>query len=172
MGLSVEVGDRVRWSLISVNTDSSVSSASVEWKGNPVSDETGNFKHTVTLSCPGLAAVDMVPRETGQWLLGSPYDDMKAAGMIGLYTVLPASTSGEEVSSLGRGTLYAILVAIIVVSVAGVAIMSFYMIKSALDMPLLRGDLSPILIDSTHHSSSEVLAKSSSSNDKGRSVEM
>lgn len=161
LGLKVSMGSRVRWSIIDVDAASSSSSDSVMWEHNTVADSTGHFDNSVTMSSPGYAAVDMNPQEVGQWILSSGSETRRSQGMIATYMVEPTTSSGkgssstDSSSSLGRGTVFGLFVAIVVIGVISVAVMSLYMVKSALNLPVLRGDLDLILPDSSYHMSQE-----------------
>jgi hypothetical protein len=155
LGLAVSMGSRVRWSIIDVDADSAVSSESVMWEYNNVADSSGRFGNSVTMSSPGYVAVDMNPQQVGEWVLSSGSETSKAAGMVALYMVQPASSSSSKSdsssASLGRGTVFGVFVAIVVAGVAAVLVMSLFMFKSALNLPILKGDMDPILPDSSHH---------------------
>mmetsp|Transcript_2577 Transcript_2577/g.3912 ORF Transcript_2577/g.3912 Transcript_2577/m.3912 type:complete len:453 (+) Transcript_2577:72-1430(+) len=169
MGLTFPAQSRVRWHILSASDDSYVQTERVEWTNNPVTDSTGHYSDYVAFSSPGYATVDMIPESIGIWPLVSGHQSHRMAGMSALFEVSEPedganySDNGEE-GALGSGTVYAVFLSIIVISVVAVLVMVLFAFKTT--KPNMVSDRDPILPDSSHHVApprSDVQQKSSTS---------
>jgi FtsP/CotA-like multicopper oxidase with cupredoxin domain len=84
--ITMRKGQRVRWYLLSNDNEDDVHMA--HWHGNTA---TLNKMRTdsVSLGPMAMAVADMTPDNEGTWLFHCHVNDHLAAGMVGLYNVLP-----------------------------------------------------------------------------------
>ena len=83
-GLSMRVGDRVRWYVLGMGTE--VDLHTPHWHGNTVT-AMGMRTDVVQILPGGMVTADMTVDNPGTWLMHCHVNDHILAGMIGLYTV-------------------------------------------------------------------------------------
>lgn len=88
-GLTMRVGDRVRWYVFAFGTEVDLHAA--HWHGGVVKLEGRTYADVVELAPATAKVADMVADNPGTWLLHCHVADHMMAGMYGTYTVLPPS---------------------------------------------------------------------------------
>lgn len=86
-GLTMRVGQRVRWYVMGMGTE--VDLHTPHWHGNTVLVH-GARQDVIELLPASLVTADMQPDDPGTWLYHCHVGDHILAGMLSLYTVLPA----------------------------------------------------------------------------------
>lgn len=85
-GLTMKVGDRVRWYVFAQGSESDVHTP--HWHAN-TAKVMGMRTDVVSLLPMGMVVADMVPDNAGRWLFHCHVNDHLTAGMIATYTVEP-----------------------------------------------------------------------------------
>ena len=92
-GLTMRKGERVRWYTIGMGTE--VDLHTPHWHGNTLL-LMGMRMDMVELLPMSMKTLDMIPDNVGRWAFHCHVNDHLSAGMLALYTVLPALTAGQS----------------------------------------------------------------------------
>lgn len=149
-GMSLSLNSIVRWNILSV---ADTSTDIITWEHNTVKDSTGHNSDYCSISTPGYSSVDMIPSSVGiSMLFYNMNYDKQSSGMIAMYAVIDddyKSNDNNDDSSLGVShSTRSFFIVVIVFSVIGVVGLLFY---SASTTTSPGSDMSPILLESSHH---------------------
>jgi manganese oxidase len=86
-GLTMRVGDRVRWYVFAFGTEVDVHS--VHWHGGVVKEDGRTYVDVIELAPATARVADMVADNPGTWMLHCHVADHMMAGMYATYTVTP-----------------------------------------------------------------------------------
>lgn len=173
IGLSLSKDSIIRWNILNINTNTNIEDVSIQWDEYQVYNFKDSKSNYITLNSPGYTTIDMNPTE--DQLLSSLFlynldEEKQSQGMIGIYQVIDdnykskTTSTNSSVSNSSKGFFIFVIISSVIATIV-LLYYNFYKIGPLSNV----GDMSPILLESSHHFPVQSNQPSNSTKESGSS---